>query len=259
MKEVYYVITPPPPNERLESLSPREREIFDLLLEGVSSKEIAYRLKISNSTVDFHRTKLYKKLGIQSLHELFAKYAASSKAVQPTATGMIPVNTLGFYSYTDMERATEKGKSTAKIFLTRNKIDGVNVDVLNLKTNLAKTKHDIHTAYADMHTTLLNQRLRKANGIRFKARGDGKPWQVEFHTTESHAGEIFFSYIYVFSTIRNQVINVDIPYSSIYLPDYWTQYKFDFDKEKIVTLSIGANFMQGYGKSLLQIFDFEIF
>ena len=65
MKEVYYVI--PPPNERLDSLSPRERQIFDLLLEGVSPKEIAYKLKIKNSTVDFHRTKLYKKLGIQSL------------------------------------------------------------------------------------------------------------------------------------------------------------------------------------------------
>jgi len=250
---------PPPPPERLGSLSPRERQIFDLLIEGVAPKEIAYRLKISNSTVDFHRTKLYKKLGIQSLHELFAKYAVGAKTVQSTAAGMIPVNTLGFYSYTDAERRTERGKSTSKIFVIRKKIDGVNVDVLNLKTHLIKTKHDIHTIYADMHTTMLNQRLRKANGIRFKARGDGKPWQVEFHTTESHAGEIFFSYIYIFSTIRNQVINVDIPYSSIYLPDYWEEYKFDFDKEKIVTLSIGANYLQGYGKSLLQIFDFEIF
>jgi len=194
-----------------------------------------------------------------SLHELFAKYASNAKAVRPTASGIIPVNVLGFYSYTDAERRTEIGKSTAKIFLTRKKIDGTAVDVLNLKTHLVKTKHAIHTIYADMHTTMLNQRLRKANGIRFKARGDGKPWQVEFHTTESHTGEIFFSYIYIFSTIRNQVINVDIPYSSIFLPDYWTQYKFDFDKEKIVTLSIGANYLQGYGKSLLQIFDFEVF
>jgi len=250
---------PPPPTERLESLTPREREIFDMLLEGVSPKEIAYRLKISNATVDFHRTKLYKKLGVQSLHGLFANYTANAKTAQPAAMGKIPVNILGFYSYTDVERETEKGKSTAKIFLSRTKIDGAAVDVLNLKTHLVKTKNDIHTIYADMHTTMLNQRLRKANGIRFKARGDGKPWQVEFHTTESHTGEIFFSYIYVFSTIRNQVINVDIPYSSIFLPDYWAQYKFDFDKEKIVTLSIGANYLQGYGKSTLQIFDFEIF
>jgi DNA-binding CsgD family transcriptional regulator len=243
----------------LRNLSPREHQIFDLLLEGVSPKEIAYRLKISNATVDFHRTKLYKKLGIKSLHELFAKYAANVKTAQPTAAGIISVNTLGFYSYTDTERATERGKSTAKIFLSRTKIDGKAVDVLNLKTNLVKTKYDIHTIYADMHTTMLNQRLRKANGIRFKARGDGKPWQIEFHTTESHAGEIFFCYVYIFSTIRNQVINVDIPYSSIFLPDYWEKYKFDFDKEKIVTLSIGANYLQGYGRSLLQIFDFEIF
>jgi DNA-binding CsgD family transcriptional regulator len=243
----------------LENLSPRERQIFDLLLEGVSSKEIAYRLKISNSTVDFHRTKLYRKLGIQSLHELFANYATNAKTTQPTVAGIISAHALGFYPYTDAERQTERGKSTVKIFVSCKKIGGVSVNVLNLKTNLVKTKHDIHTIYADMHTSTLNQRLRNANGIRFKARGDGKPWQVEFHTPESVMGEIFFCYIYVFSTIRNKVINVDIPYSSIYLPDYWEKYKFDFDKEKITNLSIGANYLQGYGRSLLQIFDFEIF
>jgi DNA-binding CsgD family transcriptional regulator len=242
-----------------ENLSPREREIFDLLLEGVSPKEIAYKLNITHSTVDFHRTKIYGKLGVHSIQELFTKYLTADKAAQLAAKGVIPAFALGFYSYTDVERQTERGKSTAKIFVSRKKIDGEYIEVLNLKTNLVKTKYDIHTIYADMHTTTLNHRLSRANGIRFKAIGDGKPWQVEFHTTESHMGEIFYSYIYLFSTIRDQVINVDIPYTSIYLPEYWEKYRFEFNKEKIVTLSIGANFLQGYGKSLLQIFDFEIF
>jgi len=59
----------------LENLSLREREIFDLLLEGVPPKEIAYKLSITHSTVDFHRTKLYGKLGVHSIRELFAKYS----------------------------------------------------------------------------------------------------------------------------------------------------------------------------------------
>jgi DNA-binding CsgD family transcriptional regulator len=244
----------------LSDLTDRERELFDLLLTGVSPKEIAHKLNISDHTVAFHRTKLYDKLGVQSIQELFTKYAIQGNAANPAEKRVIiPAFALGFYSYTDVERRTERGKSTAKIFISRRKIDGVPVEILNLKTNLVKTQYDIHTIYADMHTTVLNERLRKANGIRFKAIGDGKPWQVEFQTTESNMGEIFFCYIYLFSTIRDKVIDVDIPYTSIYLPEYWEKYRFEFDKEKIVTLSIGANFLQGYGPSSLQIFDFEIY
>jgi two-component system uhpT operon response regulator UhpA len=48
----------------LENLSPREREIFDLLLKGVAPKEIAHKLNITHATVSFHRAKLYDKLNI---------------------------------------------------------------------------------------------------------------------------------------------------------------------------------------------------
>ena len=55
-----------------EKLTSREQEIFDLLAEGNSPKEIAYKLNISHSTIDFHRTNIYRKLGINSIQELFA-------------------------------------------------------------------------------------------------------------------------------------------------------------------------------------------
>jgi DNA-binding CsgD family transcriptional regulator len=45
-----------------------------MLLAGRSPKEIAYTLKISYPTVNFHTTNLYRKMGIQSRAELFAKY-----------------------------------------------------------------------------------------------------------------------------------------------------------------------------------------
>jgi DNA-binding CsgD family transcriptional regulator len=55
-------------------LSPREKEIFILLLGDSQRKHIADTLKIGNGTVNFHVNNLYKKLGIQSRVELFAKY-----------------------------------------------------------------------------------------------------------------------------------------------------------------------------------------
>jgi DNA-binding CsgD family transcriptional regulator len=58
-------------------LTPREEEIFTMLLSGRAPKEIAYTLKISYYTVLFHQKNLYRKLGIQSRAELFARYNTS--------------------------------------------------------------------------------------------------------------------------------------------------------------------------------------
>ncbi|AKU14388.1 response regulator [Aromatoleum toluolicum] len=54
----------------LESLSLREKEIFDLVVDGNSSKEIARLLGISPKTVEAHRGRLMSKLGVRSLGEL---------------------------------------------------------------------------------------------------------------------------------------------------------------------------------------------
>lgn len=56
------------------NLTSREQEIFTILLDGKAPKEIASTLKISPETVHFHQKNLYRKLGIQSRAELFARY-----------------------------------------------------------------------------------------------------------------------------------------------------------------------------------------
>jgi DNA-binding CsgD family transcriptional regulator len=60
--------------EPLIKLSPREKEIFYLLLTDISINEIAQKLQISYSGVNFHIQNLYNKLGIQSRTELLVKY-----------------------------------------------------------------------------------------------------------------------------------------------------------------------------------------
>jgi DNA-binding CsgD family transcriptional regulator len=54
------------------TLSPREREVCDLLLLGCSSAAIASRLDISPYTVKDHRKQIFRKLRVGSLAELFA-------------------------------------------------------------------------------------------------------------------------------------------------------------------------------------------
>jgi len=55
-------------------LSPREKEIFDLLLTDLPVKHIANDLKITYSGVNFHIKNLYSKLGVQSRTELLVKF-----------------------------------------------------------------------------------------------------------------------------------------------------------------------------------------
>jgi DNA-binding NarL/FixJ family response regulator len=70
------------PKDHLESLSTREREIFPLLADGKSIKEIAGRLCISPKTVESHKYSIMEKLGADSLAEL-TKIAIKRKLIEP--------------------------------------------------------------------------------------------------------------------------------------------------------------------------------
>jgi len=54
----------------LRCLTPREREIAALLVQGLSSKQIGRELAISNRTVDSHRQHILEKSGCASIVEL---------------------------------------------------------------------------------------------------------------------------------------------------------------------------------------------
>lgn len=59
-----------------QSLTRREREVFSLLAEGLTSKEIAIKLVMSNRTVEVHRGKLLKKFGVSNTAGLFQSLGA---------------------------------------------------------------------------------------------------------------------------------------------------------------------------------------
>jgi len=65
-----------------ERLTPREREVVQLLAEGRSNKEVAAVLDISTRTVENHRAKIMEKLRLHSLSEL-VRYAIRNKMVEP--------------------------------------------------------------------------------------------------------------------------------------------------------------------------------
>jgi DNA-binding NarL/FixJ family response regulator len=62
-------------------LSPRKREVLQLVAEGKSVKEIAHILAISNKTVEFHKASIMDQLGIRTTAEL-TRYAIENGIVK---------------------------------------------------------------------------------------------------------------------------------------------------------------------------------
>lgn len=58
------------PSTGKTDLSQREREVLQLVAEGMSTKEVAATLHVSTKTIETHRSNIMRKLGIHSIAEL---------------------------------------------------------------------------------------------------------------------------------------------------------------------------------------------
>lgn len=70
------------PRKNPSSLSVREREVLQLVVEGRSAKEIGDVLHLSAKTVEFHKYNMMKKVGVHTTIEL-AKYAVERQLFGP--------------------------------------------------------------------------------------------------------------------------------------------------------------------------------
>lgn len=66
---------------RFPTLTPREREVIQLLAEGKSSKEVATTLNLSTKTAETHRSNIMRKLGFHSIRDLVL-YAVKNDIIQ---------------------------------------------------------------------------------------------------------------------------------------------------------------------------------
>lgn len=64
------------------NLSPRRRQVLQMVAEGRSTKEIAKALRISPRTVEFHRYRAMESLGLHTIAEL-VQYAVKHRLITP--------------------------------------------------------------------------------------------------------------------------------------------------------------------------------
>jgi len=70
--------------ERIDSLTPRERDVFLPLAQGYTSREIADRLGVSVKTIDLYRARVMKRLGAERLPDVTG-IAIASGLLDPLA------------------------------------------------------------------------------------------------------------------------------------------------------------------------------
>ena len=64
---------------RYELLTAREREVFELVTDGLTNKQVAHRLEIAEITVQIHRSRVMRKMSARSL----ASLVRMADALQP--------------------------------------------------------------------------------------------------------------------------------------------------------------------------------
>ena len=75
-----------PEASELDALTPRQRQVLQLIAEGRSTKEIAFALSLSVKTVETHRAALMERLGIRDVAGLVV-FAVRNKLIVLDAPG----------------------------------------------------------------------------------------------------------------------------------------------------------------------------
>jgi FixJ family two-component response regulator len=65
--------------QRYDSLTPREKEVFALLVEGLMNKDIAIELGTTDATIKVHKSRVMDKMKAESLQDLVRLFALLKK------------------------------------------------------------------------------------------------------------------------------------------------------------------------------------
>jgi len=199
----------------------REQDIMRELLAGSSPKEIGYTFKISYNTVLGHQRKLYRKLGINTIRELLARYSIVNGVITPIneAAANNPVFTRWRVfqdSFGSSISVTQDIEHIQERFVTTYAVAG------NLSTQ--ETSFAGVTAEPDIPTL---EAMKKMTSFSFTVLGDGNSYKAGITTSDTRIKSEGNHYKKVFTTKKHEISKVSIELDKLFQsPFYGTPIPF---------------------------------
>jgi DNA-binding CsgD family transcriptional regulator len=226
-----------------ESLTGREQEVLNMLLDGAVPKEIALSLNISYDTVLAHQKSLYRKLDVHSINELMGKYSPDNPGVK---------------------HSSNKKNSTESVFIKKlDFISGVFFDWFYIKDDLSSVDFSIGEETEEGQTFVtyslsgcmyekngsfagvvmvpdsdtLNA-MRSMSSFSFKVLGDGNSYLVCLPTTDTRINGDH--HMMIFSTIKDKISTITVKIDKDLVEWGWTGNPYEFVKENITHMQFQA-------------------
>jgi len=250
------------PKDSTPNLTPREQEIFDMLLGGSIPKEIAYKLNVSYDTVIAHQKSMYRKLGVHNINEFMVKFrpvgdtSAENKRKKLPLKILIPAAAVvllavSFVLYLQWKASiapiaavftrwipfndSHSAKTVAAI--TKEIIDGREQECITI-TGSQNDGND-RVAYTGIYGMTDGPTLevlqKEMKSLSFKVIGDGNRYTARLPTYETNDGDHF---AYEFQTIKDEVITVKVNVPDDLTQIVWNDNVKEFKQSSIMFFQI---------------------
>lgn len=202
-------------NEELSALTPRELEIFKMLLNGVMPKEIAHSLNISYNTFKTHQKNLYQKLSVHTIRDLAAKYQAEPAGEKPEEA-----DTTAPVIFTRWFENIDKFGSNVIITEQVEYIDKKYFPTITIAGRLSPVKNSYAGIFAIPHPSTLKL-MRKMERFSFKVLGDGNSYAVTIPTTDTRLKGEYNHYRKLITVKNGEISVISIKVDELTQVPYW--------------------------------------
>ena len=224
-----------------EALTPREQEVFNMLLAGATPKEIGHELKISHSTFLTHQKNIYRKFDIHTINELLTKCLPDK---------------LNWKSPDVISRVTvfrDKLGSKISLMIKTEKIDGREIPCYYIKGAIAADQYAYAGIFIQPDSAMLEV-IKTTSSFSFKVLGDGNSYDAALTTSDSRTIGEENHFRKTFKTNKNEISHITIQINEL------TQYEGYGKKVPFIQNNVeGIKFqlVNSKGKFRLKIWDIK--
>ena len=190
------------------TITPREKEILDLLLKGSIPKEIAYALNISYATVLDHQKNIYRKLEVNKINDLFIKYSQANSVLKykhvKQENNILPEGKEIKAAF--LQWGIVKDDNDTNIYFASNteNINGKDTETFTIHGKVSDKDYSYAGAAAFPDNSTL-EAMKNAKCFSFKVLGDGNSYEAILSTVKGGINAVYNFYGKKFTAEKNVI------------------------------------------------------